>query len=136
MFVGESIMIHLKKALSTLTASILLTLASCAPNNGFTLIYASEQVTNEFSLEINKDTCHLRVIRPEYTTTTSCIKYVEYDYYAQFEGFGDGPYVFYYFPTQFGISVDNLVIVYLPNNTQIFPDSRFKTINWYFGFSN
>jgi hypothetical protein len=58
---GESMVIRLKRALTILSASVLLTVASCTPNSGFTLIYATEEVGSE--VNVNNHIIH--VIRKE-----------------------------------------------------------------------
>jgi len=128
-------MIHLKKALSVLAVSFLLTLSSCAPNNGFTLIYASEEGGDEVTLEINKDTCEVKLEGPTYSSTNYCLKVVEFEKYDALGEYGDGPvFVYYFFYEPYFSQSSYLMVFYVPNNNEPFPDSRLKTTNWFFTF--
>jgi hypothetical protein len=122
-------MIHLKKALSVLAVSLLFSLASCAPNNEFTLIYAYDEPQYKLILEINKDTSDLKIETLTYKSINSCLRVVEYDALPGF----DGPVFEYQFFFEGSLSQTRYLLIYhLPNNTEPFQDSNLKTTNWYF----
>jgi hypothetical protein len=125
-------MIRFKRLISIIAASLTLTLSSCTPNSGFTLIFAGERNGQDVTVEINKDACEIIVETPDYKSTNYCLKVVEYD---EYQGFGEGPvFVYYFFYEPYFSQSQYLLIFYLPNNQQAFPDSRLKTTNWFFTF--
>lgn len=133
-------MIRFKRLISIIVASLTLTLSSCAPNNGFTLIYEGTVSGNELVVEINREKCQLKIemLLQEFTSTNFCIKYVEYESiqynFTGVQGLESGPVVLYQFPPETIFTDRNINVYYLAINTTPFPNPRLKTTNWYLSF--
>jgi aromatic ring-opening dioxygenase catalytic subunit (LigB family) len=126
-------MIRFKRLISIIAASLTLTLSSCAPNSGFTLIFSTEEETS--TIEINKDVCEIKIKTPIYITTHYCLKVEDHGTNSTIQewyGFTEGPlFIYYFFYEPYFNGTQYLQIFYLPENKEPFQDSRLKTTNWF-----
>lgn len=126
-------MIRFKRLITIIAASLTLTLSSCAPNSGFTLIFSTEEETS--IIEINKDICEIKIKTPDYTTTHYCLKVEDHGtngYWHEYLKFSEGPlFIYYFFYEPYFNLTQYLQIFYLPENNEPFQDSRLKTTNWF-----
>jgi hypothetical protein len=126
-------MIRFKRLISIIAASLTLTLSSCAPNSGFTLIFSTEEETS--TIEINKDACEIKIKTPHYTTTHYCLKVEDHGtngYWHEYLKSSEGPlFIYYFFYEPYFNLTQYLQIFYLPENNEPFQNSRLKTTNWF-----